>query len=38
MTNIPTSNMIDVRELSTGSYTARIMADNKTLSATFIKR
>lgn len=36
--NLPTSNTIDVRDLPAGSYTARITADNKTLSASFIKR
>jgi hypothetical protein len=31
-------NGIDVRELPAGAYTARILADNKVLSAAFIKR
>jgi hypothetical protein len=38
VTNVPACNAIDVRELSSGSYTARITTDNKTLSAPFIKR
>lgn len=38
ITNMPTSNTIDVRELSAGSYTALITADNKQMTAAFIKR
>jgi hypothetical protein len=38
ITNVPAGNTIDVRGLAVGSYTAHITADNKTISAAFVKR
>ncbi len=35
---VPVRNTIDVRELPVGGYTLRIITDNKTLSASFMKR
>ena len=38
LTNVPATSAIDVRDLPAGHYTARILTDNKLLSAPFIKR
>ena len=38
ITGLPVRNTIDVRDLPIGSYTVRIITDNKTLSSSFIKR